>query len=156
MPPTRELHPTLARAVERLAAVDIRPACAEPAPPQLLHAIEQFNHGEFFEQHETLEALWLATPGEIRYLFQGILQIGVGLLHLTRRNHHGAVVKLDNGVRLLEPFPATCHGVDVARLRGDAARVLAHVESLGPDRLADFDPTLIPHIHLVRTHHTTQ
>ena len=30
-----------------------------------------------FEQHETLELLWRAERRDIRYLYQGILQIGV-------------------------------------------------------------------------------
>ncbi len=41
----------------------------------------QFNRGEFFEQHETLELLWRATRTPDRALYHDILQIGVGLHH---------------------------------------------------------------------------
>src|SRR2546423_15531312 len=117
----RSRHPKLARALERLGSADLETACGEPAPPELRKAIEEFNSGEFFEQHETLELLWRATPDEIRHLYEGILQIGVGMHHLLRnRNFHGAAVKLDHGIRLLAAFPDVCHGVDIARLRGDA------------------------------------
>jgi predicted metal-dependent hydrolase len=146
----RSKHPKLARALERLQTADLAAACAEPAPTELAKAIHEFNAGEFFEQHETLELLWRATPGEIRHLYEGILQIGVGMHHLFKnRNFHGAAVKLDHGIRLLEAFPDTCHGVDVARLRRDATRAREHLLTLGPERLAEFDRTNIPRVHLV-------
>jgi len=145
----RSVHPKLTRALERLGEADLAEVCAEPAPPELLKAIHEFNSGEFFEQHETLELLWRATPGEIRHLYEGILQIGVGMYHLLEKgNFHGAAVKLDHGIRLLEAFPDVCHGVDVAGLRHDAAAARAHLLELGPDRLRDFDAALIPKVHL--------
>src|SRR5438105_4262318 len=117
----RSTHPKLARALGRLAEADLAAACAAPAPRELRKAVEEFNRGQFFEQHETLELLWRATPDEIRHLYEGILQIGVGMHHLfANRNFHGAAVKLDHGIRLLEAFLAECHGVDVARLVRDA------------------------------------
>src|SRR5207244_2758186 len=143
-------HPKLARALERLQAADLATACAEPAPPDLAKAFHEFNSGEFFEQHETLELLWRATPAEIRHLYEGILQIGVGLHHLfNKHNFRGAAVKLDHGIRLLEAFPAVCHGVDIGRLRRDAQAARAHLLELGPDGLDAFDRTRIPRVHLV-------
>jgi hypothetical protein len=125
-------------------------ACAAPAPPELIKAIHEFNAGEFFEQHETLELLWRATPDEIRHLYEGILQIGVGMHHLLKnRNFHGAAVKLDHGIRLLEAFPAVCHGVDVARLLRDAAAARARLVELGPGGLERFEREKIPRVHLV-------
>src|SRR5689334_2590675 len=89
----RSKHPKLARALERLERVDLASACAEPAPSELSKALHEFNAGEFFEQHETLELLWRATPGEIRHLYEGILQVGVGMHHLlVNKNFHGAAV----------------------------------------------------------------
>jgi predicted metal-dependent hydrolase len=145
----RSTHPKLALALERLAAADLDADCAAPPPPQLVQAIEEFNAGEFFEQHETLELLWRATPGEIRHLYEGILQIGVGMHHLFKnRNFHGAAVKLDHGIRLLEAFPSVCHGVDVARLRQDATRARERVLALGPERLDQFPREMTPRVYL--------
>jgi predicted metal-dependent hydrolase len=142
----RSKHPKLARALERLGETDLSVACAEPAPQELVKAIDEFNSGEFFEQHETLELLWRATPSEIRHLYEGILQVGVGMHHLLKnRNFHGAAVKLDHGIRLLEAFPDECHGVDVARLRSDARAARAHLIEVGVER---FDRTLIPKVHI--------
>jgi predicted metal-dependent hydrolase len=131
-----------------LQAADLETPCAEPAPPELGKAIREFNAGEFFEQHETLELLWRATPGEIRHVYEGILQIGVGMHHLlVNWNFHGAAVKLDHGIRLLEAFPDVCHGIDVARLQRDAGRARQHLIELGPNRLNEFDARLIPRVH---------
>src|SRR6266550_478219 len=111
--------------------------CDEAPPPLLLQGIAQFNRGEYFEQHETLELLWRAEPRDVRRLYQGILQIGVAFYHLRRRNHHGTVYMLTRGPRYLAPFAPRCQGVDVEALVADAARALGEVERLGPDRLAE-------------------
>jgi predicted metal-dependent hydrolase len=140
----------LISALERLESADLVAACAAPAPPALRQAIHEFNAGEFFEQHETLELLWRATPAEIRHLYEGILLIGVGLHHLfNKHNFRGAAVKLDHGIRLLEAFPAVCHGVDIERLRRDAQAARAYLLELGPDQIDAFDRTRIPHVNLV-------
>jgi uncharacterized protein len=123
-------------------------ACADPPPPLLVEGIAQFNRGEYFEQHETLERLWRAEPRSVRALYQGILQIGVALHHLRRGNHHGTVSMLTRGARHLAPFAPRCQGVDVETLLRDAAAVLAAIEHLGPGRLADFDWRLAPIVRL--------
>ena len=56
--------------------------CQDLPPPQLLEGVEQFNRGEYFEQHETLELLWRAETRSVRRLYQGILQVGVAFYHL--------------------------------------------------------------------------
>ena len=123
--------------------------CAEAPPPELLEGIAQFNRGEFFEQHETLELLWRAEQREVRYLYQGILQVGVAFHHLRRLNHHGTVYMLTRGPRYLAPFAPACQGVDVAALIEAAGAALRAVEELGKDRLADFDWRLVPYVKMI-------
>ncbi len=65
----------------------------EPPPPALIRGLAQFNAGEYWECHETLEVLWRADPRPIRALYQGILQVGVAFYHLHRGNYNGAVPK---------------------------------------------------------------
>src|SRR6187431_158580 len=127
-------------------------SCAEPPPPQLVEGVAQFNRGEFFEQHETLELLWRAERRDIRYLYQGILQIGVAFHHLRRLNHHGTVYMLTRGPRYLAPFAPRCQTVDVAALLEASEAALAAVNALGPHRLDEFDWTLAP---TVRFHETS-
>jgi predicted metal-dependent hydrolase len=123
--------------------------CDELPPPQLLEGIAQFNRGEYFEQHETLELLWRAERRDIRRLYQGILQIGVAFHHLRRRNYHGTVYMLTRGPQYLAPFSPRCQGVDVASLLDAAVVALKEIERLGPERLAEFDWHLAPTVRLV-------
>jgi predicted metal-dependent hydrolase len=147
----RATHPKLASALARLAAAPLDAPCSDDPPPALLRAIEAFNAGQFFEQHEILELLWRDTPDEIRHLYEGILQVGVGFHHLlANHNFHGAVVKLDHGIQLLAAFPEVCQGVEVGRLRRDAEEVREHLLAQGQERLERFDPRHIPRVHLVK------
>jgi uncharacterized protein len=128
---------------------DLIARCAEPPPPELLLGIEQFNLHEYFECHETLEALWNREPGTIRVLAKGILQVGVGCYHLLRGNRRGALLKLASGADYLEPFSPRCRRVEVAQLIADARRLHAEVLALGHERLGELDRSLLPIIHLI-------
>jgi predicted metal-dependent hydrolase len=114
--------------------------CAEPAPAALQVGIAQFNTGAYWECHETLEELWRAEPDAIRYLYQGILLAGVGLLHLQRGNRRGAASKLRAGHALLAPYAPTCMGVDVAALRADLDRLLAHLDARDDEAAIALEP----------------
>src|SRR3977135_3231091 len=116
-----------------------RPRGAEPPPRALLKGIEQFNAGEFFEQHETLELLWRDTRAPIRGLYHGILQIGVGFHHWRNGNHHGASVLLEEGIERLRPFAPACQGVDVGALIVDATRARDELLRLGPEGMRTYD-----------------
>lgn len=149
--PTRPSRPYNARRPPQRDA-DLIARCQEPPPSALLQGIEQFNQREYFECHETLEALWNSEPGPIRVLAKGILQVGVGCYHLLRGNHRGALLKLSSGADYLEPFVPHCRHVEVARLIADARRLHAEVAALGPERMGEVDLSLLPIIHLTDTH----
>jgi hypothetical protein len=123
--------------------------CTRPPSPALLAAVRQFNSGEYFVCHETLEELWLAEGAAIRRLYQGILQVGVGLYHLQRGNEPGAVVLLGRGADLLRPFFPLCLGIDVAALAQGAETVLSTLKSLGLERTQAQAAALFPRIRLV-------
>jgi len=115
----------------------------------LLRGIDEFNRGLFFEQHETLEDAWIEEDGPIRYLYQGILQIGVAFYHVERRNFAGASALLQRGMALLRSFAPVCMAVDVERLLADTERARAALLDGGPEHIGHFDRDLIPQIHLV-------
>jgi predicted metal-dependent hydrolase len=117
------------------------------APPGLYKGIAQFNRQEFFECHETLEEIWIAEPGEVRQLYQGILQIGVAFYHAThRKNYRGATRLLQTGMAYLRPFGPVYFGIDLAGLLDGAENALRQLEELGPARIAEFDEKFIPRI----------
>jgi uncharacterized protein len=153
--PKRQVEHLKVRAtLERLRAADPRSRCDEPSSDEMLKAIHEFNAGEFFEQHETLELIWRAEPEDIRYLYQGILHVGVGFYHLHSGNYHGAITKLRTGTAMLEFFAPTCQGVDVARLVAEARAAREHLLELGEERMGEFDRALIPRVHLVQDAHS--
>ena len=82
----------------------------------------------------------------MRYLYQGILLVGVGLYHWRRGNRHGAVVKLTQGVDKLQWFRPACMQVDVDRLIREALACRAQVEAL-PAGLPPFPPPGLPLVH---------
>jgi predicted metal-dependent hydrolase len=126
-----------------------RARCDEAPPPELIDGIEQFNNGAFFEQHETLELLWRATPSSIRGLYHGILQIGVGFHHWGRGNFHGAAVLLEEGIERLRSFAPACQTVDVAALIADATAAREELLALGPERMSEFDLSRAPRVRFV-------
>ena len=120
------------------------PRCAEPPPDGLIEGIRLFNAGEYYECHEVLEAIWRDERDPIRYLYQGILQIGVGLHHLRNGNYRGANLLLTDGIDKTRRFTPTCMGVDTAALCDRAQACLALLQTLGRERIGEFDWALAP------------
>ena len=106
--------------------------CAERPGPLVLKGVEEFNRGEFFEQHETLETAWRAETRPVRGLYQGILQVGLACYQIERGNWPGAHKMFERGLRRLRSFAPECQGIDVARLIADTERVRDRVTSARP------------------------
>lgn len=116
--------------------------CSAPLHPFARRGLELFNAGEYFEAHELLEEAWRDEKGEIRALYQGILQAAVVYLHITRGNYAGATKVFARCQPLLNPWPATCRGVNVDLLRRSLLTVMESLTRLGPERIAEFDRSL--------------
>jgi uncharacterized protein len=126
-------------------------AAAKEAAAALLalKGIEEFNKGEFYECHEYLEEAWMREPKRVRFLYQGILQVGVGFYHLGNGNWRGATSLLRKGtIRLKEFEPATL-GIDVTRLVQECERCLEELEELGRERVGEFDPLKMPKVRFL-------
>jgi predicted metal-dependent hydrolase len=123
--------------------------CEESPPGQLLLAIRQFNAGQWFECHETVEDLWVGEQGEARDFFQGVIQIAVALHHWRNGNFGGAVSLLKGGVKYLSHVSDACMWVDVVRLIADANRMREILEELGRERMNEVDPSAVPQLQTV-------
>jgi hypothetical protein len=135
----------------RQATGELEPWSCGETPPELFYVgLEEFNSGRYFEQHETLEELWLEEPRHLRRLYQGILKIGVGFYKLRLGNYRGTINHINGGIAYLQRFEDTCLGVDVARLIKEAAQVRDSVLELGPDRLGEFDLSALPKVQYNR------
>ena len=114
-------------------------SCQQPLSSKALRGLEEFNRGEYFEAHESLEEAWNEDQTAGRELYRAILQVAVAYLQIERRNYNGAVKMFLRLRQWITPLPDECRGVDVAKLKGDAEKVYARLISAGPERLAEFD-----------------
>ena len=118
----------------------------EGLPDLALRGIDEFNRGEFYECHEYLEEAWMQEPRRVRFLYQGILQVGIGFYHLQNGNWRGATGVLRNGIERLREFEPETLGIDVARLVRESEACLEELEELGRERVREFDASKIPKV----------
>jgi predicted metal-dependent hydrolase len=117
--------------------------CRTSPPEELQRAIAEFNRGDWFECHETLEDLWVGARGELRDFYQGLLQLAVALHHWRNGNLKGALVLLKGGDDLLSRVEPVCLGVDVAALHSAACRLHLELTRLGEARMASLSEAFI-------------
>ena len=125
-----------------------RPVCTDSPSGALLQAFGEFNRGDWYECHETLEELWVGSEDEIRRFYQGLLQVAVSLMHWRNGNYGGAVSLLTSGTGYLRRVASTCQRIDVASLVEEADRFAAELTGLGPERMAELPDLLIPRLRL--------
>jgi uncharacterized protein len=119
------------------------PGCEGPLPQKAVEGLELFNRGQYWRAHEALEAAWRAETSPIRELYRGVLQAGVVYLHITRHNYAGAMKVYKRSQKWLTLWPETCRGIEIGQLQRDLERAIIEVHTLGPDRIAEFDLSLL-------------
>jgi predicted metal-dependent hydrolase len=117
--------------------------CVGSLPSKAIEGLELFNRGRYWEAHEALEATWRAESGPVRELYRGVLQAGVVYLHITRQNYAGAMKVYRRSQKWLTIWPETCRGIAIGQLQKDLQRAILEVQALGPDRIAEFDLSLL-------------
>lgn len=101
---------------------------SDSMPPEFWQAIAEFNQGEFYTCHDTLEALWIEASDPPRSLYQGILQIAVACYHLSNRNVRGAIILLGEGINRLRPYQPDYAGLDITQLMIDSGELLTQLQ----------------------------
>ena len=97
----------------------------DEAEEKFQRGFDQFNHGRFFDAHETWEEIWLPSPDPEKTFLQGIIQVAAAFHHYTRGNRAGAQSLLRAGLKKLDPFPETHRGLQLEELRAAARRWIA-------------------------------
>src|SRR6266545_5731085 len=92
--------------------------------------LAHFNNAEFWEAHESWEALWLVAESDVEQFLQGLIQIAAAYHHVRRGTYRGAVRLFDAALRRLEPFPPMFCGVDRAEVEAASRRHRAWVASI--------------------------
>ncbi len=127
--------------------------CAEPLPETAREAITLFNAGQYYKQHDLLEAQWMQETRPIRDLYRAILQVGIAYYQVERGNQRGAIKMLLRSMQWLNILPDVCQGVDIATLRSDARAVLAALEVHTDADLSTFDMSLLRPVKLMDQSH---
>jgi len=134
-----ELIQKYARSIDRQVLRDV---CQQPLSEIALRGLEEFNQGQFFEAHETLEMAWNTDTSPGKELYRAILQVAVAYLQIERGNYAGAMKIFLRLRQWIDPLPETCRGVNVAQLRTDAWQAREALIALGKDRIGEFDRKL--------------
>ena len=114
--------------------------------PEFWKGVEQFQQGEFYDCHDTLEALWMEAQEPDKTFLQGILQIAVAYYHLGNQNWRGAVILLGEGSRRLISYQPEYGGLDIEHFVETSLEFLSHLQSLGPERLDEVSLTAQPNL----------
>jgi uncharacterized protein len=88
----------------------------------------------------------MQEPRRVRFLYQGILQVGVGFYHQQNSNWRGATGLLRRGIIRLKEFEPVTLGIDVSRFVRECERCLRELEELGRERVGEFDQTKVPKV----------
>lgn len=104
-------------------------------PEEFWEGIDQFNRQEFYDCHDTLEAIWMNAVSAEKNFFQGILQIAVGLHHLRNENWRGAVILMGEGINRLHAYPVDYGGIDVEGLIDQASVLLKQLQIAGAEQV---------------------
>jgi predicted metal-dependent hydrolase len=113
----------------------------------LVRGVELFNAGAFYDCHEAFEEVWRSTTPEPRDLWQGLIQVAVGLHHAVDRGRPGPGRRvLARGRRRLAGLPSPCRGLDLAALlaaadRWDAWLAAPHGEPPPAPRIVVVEPS---------------
>ena len=116
----------------------------------ILEGIRQFNRREFYACHDSIEPVWVDEPGDVRLMYQGLLQTGVAFYHVQGGNWRGTVKMLARGKGKLLPFLPACQGIDLEGLLVEVEQCESVLQDLGPERMEEFDFNLFPRISVAQ------
>lgn len=111
---------------------------SEEIPFEFWQGVDQFNQGEFYACHDTLEALWMEAGEPEKKFYQGVLQIAVACYHLRNLNWRGAAILLGEGIGRIRAYEPVYSGIDVSNLSDQSASLLAALQQAGAERVGDF------------------
>ena len=107
-------------------------------PSEFWQGVEEFNQQEFYACHDTLEAIWMEALEPDKKFYQGVLQIAVGLYHLSQKNWKGAVILMGEGLGRLNYYYPDYNGINVEKLMNDTTILLKALQQAGEEKVADF------------------
>ena len=104
-------------------------------PPEFWRGVEEFNTREFYDCHDTWEAIWMEAMEPERTFYQGLIQIAVGLYHLGNHNWQGCVTLMGEGIRRLGSYQPDYFDIEVTPLVQSVYVLLTTLQEAGPENV---------------------
>jgi len=114
-------------------------------PAVFWQGVQEFNQGQYYACHDTLEALWMEASDPPKSLYQGFLQVAVALYHLGNKNWQGAVILLGEGISRLQAYEPEFAGVNIDKFVDVSANLLECLQKFGPEQVQRFSQLVIAH-----------
>ncbi len=130
--------------------ISLYSSMSDVIPDGFWYGVQQFNQQEFYACHDTLEALWMDSMEPEKKFYQGVLQIAVGLYHLTNQNWRGAVMLMGEGIYRLDYYRPNYSGINVEQLFTQTSALLTKLQQGGPEKLTDCGQIDIPTIQKLK------
>ncbi|MDF2922795.1 MAG: hypothetical protein K0R57_1709 [Paenibacillaceae bacterium] len=92
---------------------------------------------DYFECHEVMEELWLEEGRNL--VFQGLLQIAVGLYHFRNGNVSGSIKLFTQGIDKLGEEPEVLYGIRLGKLVGESRVYAEKLRRLAEEPFAFYD-----------------
>jgi len=96
---------------------------------------------DYFECHEVMEELWLEEGRNP--LYQGLLQIAVGLYHHANGNASGSIKLFTAGLEKLEAHRPVVLGIDLGKLLDDSQAYLRRLARIAEAPFAPYDLDIV-------------
>jgi predicted metal-dependent hydrolase len=96
---------------------------------------------DYFECHEVMEELWLEEGR--KPLYQGLLQIAVGLYHHWNGNVGGSIKLFSQGIEKLQHFSSPILGIDLAMIVEESRQYLQKLLNIAESPFEFYDLNLI-------------
>lgn len=104
-------------------------------PIEFIEAISLFNRRYYWETHEVLEDLWMEEHGDLKLLYQGIIQGAAALYHVLGANPKGAIKLAGEAQKKLSSFKCEIYRGSVEI--GPLIRALHQIELKSREILAN-------------------
>jgi predicted metal-dependent hydrolase len=109
---------------------------ASDVVPEFWQGVEEFNQQQFYQCHDTLEAIWMTAVEPQKTFYQGILQVAVALYHLGNQNQRGAVILLGEGIHRLRRYGPSYANVDLDGFVRQSTALLSQLQQADATQVA--------------------
>lgn len=120
--------------------------------PEFLQGVKQFNNHDFFDAHDSFEAVWHEIHGPAKEGYQGIVQLAIGYYHFCFGNLKGAENMLKKGLAKLEKKGSYISQINVDEIINSTRMCLSKLYKIKncEEKLESFNIDNIPKIVFIK------